>query len=209
MFKDYKIEKKKPLALHEYGRNVQHMVDYCITIEDRAERQRCAETIIQTMNSFSLKSREREDYWPVLWDHLYIMSDFQLDVDFPYPVTSKEEFYNQKIETTLKADHQKQPKYKQYGRNVERMIAITLTKPEGEERFELAKLTAQQMKRDYLAWNKDNVENSRIFQDLYEMSEGQIYLDEMTCQLPDASDLTGQGNSGQQNKRHLNFKKKR
>lgn len=209
MSQDYKDTEKKPLILPEYGRNVQNMVDYCTQIEDRAERQRCAESIIQTMHSFSIKNKEKEDYWQVLWDHLYIMSDFQLDVDFPYPVTTREE-YTSKIDRNLSNDHQKHPKYRQYGRNIERMIAITISKPEGEERLELAKLTALQMKRDYISWNKDTVKNARIFADLYEMSEGQIYLDEMTCALPEASELTNQGTpQTQNNRRHQNYKKKR
>lgn len=207
---DYQAPEKKPLILPEYGRNVQNMVDYCTKIEDRAERQKCAESIIQTMHSFSLKNREREDYWQVLWDHLFIMSDFQLDVDFPYPVTTREQYHND-TDRTLSNDHQKHPKYRQYGRNIERMITLTIEKPEGEERLELAKLTALQMKRDYISWNKDSVANDRIFADLYEMSEGKIYLDEMTCQLPEASELTNPGSNQTQNnnKKHFNFKRKR
>lgn len=209
MNQDYKAEDKKALILPEYGRNVQNMVDYCVHIEDAAERQKCAESIIRTMHSFSLKNREKEDYWQVLWDHLYIMSDFRLEVDFPYPVTTKEEYYS-KADRTLSNDHQRRPKYNHYGRNIERMIALAIAAPEGEERTELAKLTALQMKRDYISWNKDTVQNARIFADLYEMSEGQLYLDEMTCHLPSASELSNPATpQTQNNKKHQNFKKKR
>lgn len=210
MNQDYNVEERKPLILPEYGRNVQNMVDFCTQIEDRSERQKCAESIIQTMHSFSLKNREKEDYWQVLWDHLYIMSGFRLEVDFPYPVTTRKEYHSQ-VDRNLSNDHQKHPKYRQYGRNIERMVAIAMSAPEGDERTELARLTALQMKRDYISWNKDTVQNARIFADLYEMSEGQLYLDEMTCRLPDASELMNPATPQTQNnnRKHQNFKKKR
>lgn len=180
----------KLLTLPEYGRNVQNMVDYCLTLNDKSVRQNCAEAIIQTMHSFSKTEKEREDYWQILWDHLYIMSDFQLDVDFPYEVTSKEE-YESKLKPQLDHDHQYKPMYRHYGRNIERMINIVVNLPEGDERTELEKQTALQMKRHYISWNKESVSNSRIFSDLYELSKGEIYLDEHSCQLPEANELLG------------------
>lgn len=192
----------KPLILPEYGRNIQNMVDHCLTIEDRSERQRCAETIIQAMSFFSNKQKEREDYWQVLWDHLHIMSDFRLDIDFPVQVTTREE-YEEKLERKLDNDHQHKPTYRHYGRTIERMIAATLAEPEGEKRTHLAKLTALQMKRNYVQWNKDTVANAKIFADLFELSKGAIYLDEMTCQLPEVRELFG-GSNQVQNANHQN-----
>lgn len=182
------------LILPEYGRNVQKMVEYCVTIEDRKERQKCAEAIIQTMDFFSKKEKDREDYWQVLWDHLYIMSDFKLDIDFPVPVTTREE-YEEKVIPHLDNDHQRRPIYRHYGRTIERMIEATLQEEDPKLRDEMARKTALQMKRSYIQWNKESVANKKIFEDLFELSKGQIYLDELTCELPDAKDLKGLGNS--------------
>lgn len=182
----------KPLILPEYGRHIQNMVDYCLQLEDKTERQQCAETIIETMNMVSPRDKESEDHNQVLWDHLFIMSGFKLDIDFPYEVTSEKE-YNSRVSCALSNDHQKKPIYRHYGRIIERMIQAVLDLPEGEEREALARETALVMKRSYVQWNKDSVANSKIFSDLYELSEGKIYLDETNCELPDAKELTNQG----------------
>ncbi|MDO5017463.1 MAG: DUF4290 domain-containing protein [Porphyromonas sp.] len=202
----------KPLILPEYGRHVQNMVNYCLTIEDRAERQHCAESIIETMKMVSPRDKDREDHLQVLWDHLYIMSDFALDVDFPFEVTPREA-YESPIKCALDNDHQHKPAYRHYGRIIERMIAAVKALPEGEERDALARETALQMKRSYVLWNKETVANTKIFADLYELSEGQIYLDEMSCQLRDAKELTaasaqtGTGSNAKRNK--VNNRRKR
>lgn len=179
---------QQPLLLPEYGRNVQNMVAHCKTIEDKSKRQECAEAIIQTMSAFSKTEQEREDYWQILWDHLYIMSGFELEVDFPYEVTTKEEF-TAPHPRVLNNNHQHKPFYRHYGRNVERMIEIVRAMPKGQERSELEKLVALQMKRHYVVWNKDSVANAKIFADLYELSHGEIYLDEGNCALPEAHQL--------------------
>lgn len=189
------------LVLPEYGRNVQNMVEHCLAIKDREERQQCAETIIKIMSSITTADRAREDFEQVLWDHLYIMSGFELDVDFPCEVTTKEE-YTTDIERKLDNDHQRRPKYRHYGRNIERMIAIAVQEEDEEKRQESAKEIAVQMKRDYINWNKDTVANARIFADLYELSEGQLYLDEMIVQLPEANDLREGNGSASQRKSH-------
>ncbi|MDN4752964.1 DUF4290 domain-containing protein [Porphyromonadaceae bacterium W3.11] len=199
--------KVKPLILPEYGRHVQNMVDYCLTIEDRAERQKCAEVIIQTMSFFSNKQKEREDYWQVLWDHLHIMSDFKLDIDFPVQVTTREE-YEEKLERHLDNDHQKKPSYRHYGHTIERMIAATLAETDEEKRDQLAKLTALQMKRNYMQWNNESVANSKIFADLFELSKGEIYLDEMTCNLPDEKEMFGFSSNGPNNHNNHNSNNK-
>lgn len=188
----------KPLILPEYGRNIQNMVDHCLTITDREERQKCAETIIQAMSFFSNKQKEREDYWQVLWDHLYIMSDFKLDINFPVQVTTKKE-YEEKLDRKLNNDHQHKPTYRHYGRTIERMITAVIAEPDAEKRERMAKLTALQMKRNYVMWNKDTVANSKIFADLFELSKEAIYLDEITCQLPDVKDLFASSNNTQSN----------
>lgn len=182
------------LILPEYGRNVQRMVEHCVTIEDRQERQKCAEAIIQTMDFFSKKEKDREDYWQVLWDHLYIMSGFKLDIDFPVEVTTQKE-YEEKVTPHLDNDHQRRPIYRHYGRTIERMIEATMEEQDPELRTMMAKETALQMKRNYIQWNKESVANKKIFEDLFELSKGQIYLDELSCELPDAKELKNVGGS--------------
>lgn len=207
MNKDYNTTANK-LVLPAYGRNVQNMVEHCLTIEDREERQNCAETIIKIMSTISSADRAREDFEQVLWDHLYIMSDFKLDVDFPYEVTTRDE-YTADIDRSLDNDHQRKPKYRHYGRNIERMITIALREEDEDKRLELTKEIAVQMKRDYINWNKDTVANSRIFADLYELSKGQLYLDEMIFDLPDARDLQDGPSSSSPKKGHNNNRKRK
>lgn len=185
--KDYYIE-SEALILPEYGRNIQNMVEYCLTLKDKNQRQACAQSIIETMNMVSGRDREREDYWQVLWDHLYIMSGFKLDIDFPYEVTTKEE-YETKLKGEMHNQRSQKPTYRHYGKIVERMIELTLQLPEGDERDTWARNTALQMKRNYVQWNKESVNNAKIFADLFELSKGQIYLDELICQLPEAREL--------------------
>lgn len=195
MLQDYKENDAKPLILPQYGRNVQNMVDRCVEIEDPATRQQCAETIIDTMRSFATTDKGREDFEQILWDHLYIMSRFRLEVDFPYPVTSREE-YEEPVVPRLDDCTQEPPKYRHYGHTIERMVEIVKGLPEGEERDELARITAVEMKRQYCSWNKSSVADSKIFADLYELSKGEVYLDEHICTLPEAGALTAPtGNS--------------
>ncbi|WP_296121535.1 DUF4290 domain-containing protein [uncultured Porphyromonas sp.] len=195
MLQDYKENDAKPLILPQYGRNVQNMVDRCVEIEDPATRQQCAETIIDTMRSFATTDKDREDFEQILWDHLYIMSRFRLEVDFPYPVTSREE-YEEPVVPRLDDCTQEPPKYRHYGHTIERMVEIVKGLPEGEERDELARITAVEMKRQYCSWNKSSVADSKIFADLYEFSKGEVYLDEHICTLPEAGVLTApSGNS--------------
>lgn len=195
MLQDYKENDAKPLILPQYGRNVQNMVDRCVEIEDPATRQQCAETIIDTMRSFATTDKDREDFEQILWDHLYIMSRFRLEVDFPYPVTSREE-YEEPVVPRLDDCTQEPPKYRHYGHTIERMVEIVKGLPEGEERDELARITAVEMKRQYCSWNKSSVADSKIFADLYELSKGEVYLDEHICTLPEAGALTApSGNS--------------
>ena len=195
MLQDYKENDAKPLILPQYGRNVQNMVDRCVEIEDPTTRQQCAETIIDTMRSFATTDKDREDFEQILWDHLYIMSRFRLEVDFPYPVTSREE-YEEPVVPRLDDCTQEPPKYRHYGHTIERMVEIVKGLPEGEERDELARITAVEMKRQYCSWNKSSVADSKIFADLYELSKGEVYLDEHICTLPEAGVLTApSGNS--------------
>ena len=206
MLKDYNTSSKR-LILPEYGRTVQNMVDFCVALPEREERQRCAEAIVKIMKAFLPPEKEREDYRQMLWDHLNIMSDFKLDIDFPYPQSEAQEFataHHERIPYDRNI-----PMYRHYGVSIEKMIEVVSAMPDGEERQKMAQLVATQMKRSYVLWNKDNVDDIRIFTDLYEMSEGKIYLDEYSCRLPDAKQITSLANNNSQVPKRTNNKKKR
>ena len=167
--------KKKRLPLPEYGRAVQKMVDHALTIENREERQQCAETIVSIMDGMFPVAKESNEVRQKLWDHLAIMSDFKLDIDYPCEVIRKETFN----EPPARVPYLKgEVKNKHYGRFVEQMIAIACEMEEGEERDKLIELITIQMKKDYLAWNKDTVDNKQIFDDLREYSDGKIDIQE-------------------------------
>ena len=164
----------------EYGRAVQKMVDHAITIEDRAERQRCANTIIAVMGNMFPQLRDVPEFNHKLWDHLAVMADFKLDIDYPYELADP---------TTLHPTPERlaYPKggirYRHYGRCIEEMMKKACGMPEGEERDELLRLIAAQMKKEYILWNKDNVEDSKIVEDIREYSNGQIILSEEKLNL--------------------------
>lgn len=164
---------QRQLPLPEYGRSVQNMVDHALTIENREERQRCANTIINIMGNMFPQLRDAEDYRNKLWDHLAIMSDFQLDIDYPVEVVKKESL-------ECKPDRipysQNNIRFRHYGRFVQDLIGIAVNYPEGPEKIQLVRMIANHMKKDYLQWNKDGVEDQKILQDLCEMSDGKIQL---------------------------------
>lgn len=163
----------KKLVLPEYGRNIQQMVDHCLTIEDKEERTRCAYSIINTMGNLFPNLRDIEDFKHKLWDHLAIMSDFKLDIDYPCDVI-KPESLNSFPE---KVDYYTSPiKYRHYGRSIELMIAKASSMSEGEERDALILLVANHMKKLMLSVNSEGVDDAKILKDLRELSHGAINL---------------------------------
>ncbi|WP_166334796.1 DUF4290 domain-containing protein [Sphingobacterium chungjuense] len=161
------------LILAEYGRNVQNMVDYICTISDREERNRLAQVVIDMMGVLNPHLRDVSDFKHKLWDHLYIISDFKIDVDSPYPIPERGQI-RQKPETL--AYPQKRIRYKHYGRTVEDMISKAIAQPEPEYTERMALSIANFMKMAYLSWNKDSVSDEHIIQDLKELSKGALTL---------------------------------
>ena len=171
----------KTLVLPEYGRNIQQMVDYCLTIEDRDERTHCAYTIVQNMANMFPQLRAETDYQHKLWDHLMIMSGFKLDVDFPFDDIIKEENLETKPDPI---SYELEPiVYRHYGKNIERMIERAAEYPEGEERDALVMLLANHMKKLIFQINNEDVEDAKIFKDLAYYSHGVINLDPETHRL--------------------------
>lgn len=165
--------KLKSLILPEYGRNIQQMVDHCLTIPDKDERTKCAGTIVKTMAVLFPKIREQEDYRQKLWDHLAIMSDFKLDIDWPVEVISSDERQTQPEKVTYTSSDMP---YRHYGKSIQRMISRAVLMEPGEEKDALIMLLANHMKKLMMAFNQDNVEDSRIFKDMAAMSHGEIIL---------------------------------
>ena len=164
---------QRRLPLPEYGRSVQNMVDHALTIEDRAERQRCANTIVNIMGGMFPHLRDVADFKQKLWDHLAIMADFKLDIDYPVEIVKKESL---EIKPQRVPYSQHDIRFRHYGRFVQDMIKLAVDYQEGEERNQLIRMIANHMKRDYLNWNKDGVEDQKILDDLCELSGGKIKL---------------------------------
>ena len=194
----YNTEEKR-LALPEYGRNIQNMVDYCITIADREERKRCANTIINVMGNLFPHLRDVNDFKHILWDHLAIMSDFKLDIDYPYEIVKKENLNTRppRIPYSNSRFH-----YRHYGKTLELMIQKATTYPDGPEKDQLIKLLATQMKKSFLTWNKETVDDRKIFKDLDELSDGKIILDEEEHKLLESRDLIARTNANTNKKNY-------
>lgn len=167
----YNTERKQ-LIIPEYGRHIQSMVDYCMKIEDKEKRNEFARIIIEVMGELNPHLRDVDDFQHKLWDQLFIMSGFNLDVDSPFPVPEKTEVYSRPKRIPYP---QEEYKYKYYGKNIRRMIDVAISW-EGEKQEGLIMVIANHMKKCYLLWNKDTVEDSAIFDHLYEMSDGKIDL---------------------------------
>jgi hypothetical protein len=196
--------KQKRLPLPEYGRSVQKMVDHALTIEDRKERQQCAETIVRIMKSMfpDLPDHERK-----LWDHLAIMSDFKLDIDYPCEVIKPEEFH---VAPEHLSYRNSEIRNRHYGRIVEEMIAHALTLEEGEEKSRFVELILIQMKKNYIAWNKDGVEDKRIIEDLRLYTKGAIDFTDKEIRInPNNGTQRHYQNNGKRNNNNKkNFKRK-
>jgi hypothetical protein len=149
------------------------MVDYALSIEDREERNRIAQAIISVMGNVQPHLRDVPDFQHKLWDQLFIMSDFKLDVDSPYPIPSKEVLQAPPEPLEYPQNH---PKYRFYGNNIKRMIDEAVKWEKGDKRSGLEYAIANHMKKCYLNWNKDTVDDKAIFQHLFELSDGQIDL---------------------------------
>jgi hypothetical protein len=161
------------LLIPEYGRHFQKMVDYALGIEDREERNRVAQAIISHMGNMQPHLRDVPDFQHKLWDQLFIMSDFKLDVDSPYPIPSKELLQQRPDPLEYPQNF---PKYRFYGNNIKRMIDQAIQWEKGDKRSGLEFAIANHMKKCYLNWNKDMVDDKVIFNHLHELSNGEIDL---------------------------------
>lgn len=170
----YNTERKK-LNIPEYGRNVQGLVDYALTIEDREKRTAFAGIIINAMAQVNPSVKELSDYKHKLWDHLFIMSNYRLDVDSPYPKPVKEELDTKPERLAYKSS---MIRFRPYGKLIENVIDKVITMPEGEEKNVLIGMIAQYLKKAYLQWNVNSCDDEMILKHFEQLSHGQLKLQE-------------------------------
>lgn len=165
---------REPLRIREYGRHVQRIVARALEIEDREKRNRFANEIIELMGQLNPQLRNVEDFKHKLWDHLFIMSDYKLDVDSPYPKKTKEEI--EKKPTPLPYPKSK-IRFKHYGKHVEALVKKAKETEDPEKREGLAHTIGNYMKLVYQNWNKENANDDVIKDDLRLLSDGELSLD--------------------------------
>ncbi|MFO8235365.1 MAG: DUF4290 domain-containing protein [Bacteroidales bacterium] len=182
---EYNTSRKK-MMLPEYGRNIQKLVEYCKTIEDREDRNKMARSIINIMGNIYPHYRDIADFKHKLWDHLIMIGEFELDIDSPYDPPPKE-----------KLDKSPDPvpynnydiRYKHYGKIIEKLILKAAEYPEGEEKNTLITIIGNHMKKNYITWNKDTVTDEQIFDNIETLSDGAIKVQRNKIKLADAKDI--------------------
>ena len=170
---DYNTKREK-LILPEYGREIQNMVDYAVALPDRAERQRCAEAIVAIMDRMIPQNRENADHIQKLWDHLAIMSDFKLDIDYPVDVSQAGNIMS-------KPDPMEYPMtqipVRHYGKMIFEIFDKLKTMDDGKERDAFVALAANQMKRNLTQWSHGFADDEKVASDLAKYTDGKVQLD--------------------------------
>ena len=171
---DYNTERER-LEMPEYGRNVLKMVEKMKEIPDREKRSEQARAIIKVMELLNPQVRQLDNYDHKLWDHLYMIAGFDLDVDSPYPCPVAEEFNTRPVPIPMKGE---KIKATHYGRNIEKIINLLCEEPDGELKNEMLRSLAIYMRQQYLIWNKDSVSDETIFHDIEKLSEFRLKVPE-------------------------------
>lgn len=171
---EYNTQREK-IKISDYGRNIYKLIQYTKTEEDRDKRNQMAKSIVDIMAQIDQDSKDTDDFKRKYWVHLMILANWELDVDVPYDITPQDtvEFAPRPIVYNQRKIH-----YRHYGQIMEDMIKRVAEYPEGEEREELVKLISHAMKRDYLLWNRDTVDDELITMQLENMSKGKLQLPE-------------------------------
>ena len=171
---DYNTQRKK-LIMPEYGRHVQKMIEYVMSIPDKDKRNEQIRAVVGVMGILNPQLRDLNDFKHKLWDHVQIISDFEIDIDSPYPLPTKETFDTRPTpvpidKTPLKAAH--------YGRNIQNMVDMIAEKDDDELRKNMVMVLANYMRQQYLIWNKDSVTEETIFKDIEQLSGGRLKVPE-------------------------------
>jgi hypothetical protein len=197
---DYNSQRKS-LVLPEYGRHIHKMVDYAKNIEDREERTRAANAIVAVMGNLFPHLRDVSDFKHKLWDHLAIMSDFQIDIDFPYSLPQRDNFVGKPSVVPYSENIMA---FRHYGKLIEQMIGKAIEMEEGELKNHLINLLSNHMRKSLLSWNKDYATDERIKQDIYKLSHGKLDVDLELVKGPEIreSHTPNNNNINRQRKRH-------
>lgn len=185
---DYNTQREK-LVLPEYGREIQKMVELAVSLPTKEERNLCAQTIIKQMENKNPQLCTTPNYEQTLWDHLFLMSHKQLDIDWPYDVNDAEKILA-KPQPMTHPVHDEQAQLRHYGRLLTQVFEKLKTMPEGAERDELVRQTANQMKRDLMAWGHGSIEDEKVADDLARFTDGKIQIDLQTFRF-DRMDTSG------------------
>jgi len=202
---EYNTEREH-LIIPEYGRHLQKMINYAKSRETKEERNKVAKAIISVMGNLQPHLRDVPDFQHKLCDQLFIMSDFELDADSPYGMPSKEVLEARPEPLKYPQNH---PKYRFYGNNIKTMIDVANTWEEGDMKEGLVYTIANHMKKCFLNWNKDTVEDDVIFEHLFELSNGKINLKNNEEDLRDSSSLMRSKKRSSTNKKQSNKKNNR
>ena len=182
----YNTEKKK-LIIPEYGRHIHQMIDQAVELKDKEKRNEMAKAIIGVMGNLNPHLRDVPDFQHKLWAQLFIMSDFQLDVESPFEKPSKEAYEKRKPN---KLDYpQNYPKYRFYGNNIKKMIDFALNWDNSDLKGKLILTIANHMKKCFLNWNKDSVEDQVILDHLFDLSDGKLKVSEEDLPLTDSAEF--------------------
>ncbi|MBP3229853.1 MAG: DUF4290 domain-containing protein [Prevotella sp.] len=170
---DYNTQREK-LVLPEYGREIKKMVDHAMSLPTKEERQRCANTIIDIMERMVPQNRDNQDYKHKLWDHLALLSNYQLDIDWPYDVSGAQQI-------TAKPEPLGYPMthipVRHYGKMMFEIFEKLKTMPAGEERDELVRVTANQMKQNLYQWSHGSADDEKVISDMVRFTDGKIQID--------------------------------
>ena len=201
---DYNTSKPR-LVLAEYGRNIQMLVEHLSTIEDREKKNRYAHTLIELMRQLNPDVKEGTESTQKLWDDLYIMSNFTIDVDSPYPVP-EEEILNKKPGRV--PYHQEPIKYKHYGKNIEILIDRAVELEDPEEKKVAIITIGKLMKGFYTTWNRETVEDEVIYKNLRELSRNKLDIPIEEVKQGNLFDSMNKSRSGGKSRRTPSKKKK-
>ena len=171
---DYNTQREK-LIMPEYGRYVQKMLQQVKTVADKEKRNDQVRAVVNAMGILNPQLREMNDYKHKLWDHLFVISDFDLDIDTPYPIPTPETFKSAPNRIELEG---KPLKINYYGRNIQNMAETLAQWPEGPERDDLVKALAYYMRKQYVIWNKDSVSDHTIFEEMATLTQGRLRVQE-------------------------------
>ena len=206
---DYNTAREK-LAMPEYGRNVLKMVQQLRSIPEKDKRSEQARAVVKVMEILNPQVHTQEDYEHKLWDQLYMIAGFDLDIDSPWPCPVKEEFETKPVQLPMKSERIKAT---HYGRNIEKIINLLCEEPEGEVKTEMIRSLGIYMRTQYLIWNKDSVSDETIFKDIEKLSDNRLKVPEGISLGKVSSDASfsrpSMGMGGSQGGKKGNFKNRK